>query len=719
MKTNQLFFFFLIFCYTATFSQTTISGKVVDKRKKPIPFASVYVKGTYDGTTTNEYGEFQFTSSKIGVVILVIDNLGYDSKNITQSVTVLHHLNIVLKESVNALNTVVISAGTFSAGGKSKTTTLKPLDIVTTAGALADPVAAFQTMPGTSTVAEDGRLFVRGGRAEETQIFVDGIRVFTPYITTVNNTPTRSRFSPFLFDGMTFSTGGYSAEYGQALSGILAMNTIDEPDNERTDINVMSLGAGLGNTQIWNNSSLTVNATYTNLGPYIALYPDTNEWHKPYEAVLGESIYRRKFKKGLWKLYGAFDVSNFDVTQTNINHPLGVNFNTDAKNGYVNTSYHHKVNKRWSTFYGLSYTLANTQSFVNLDKIENTQHAVHVKAKADYKVGRFYKLNFGVESFSQDVDEIFTPNQQSNFKYGFNNNLTAVYQESSFLFSKNFALQTGFRWVFNSLNNKLQFNRRLSLAYKLGKKGQVSLATGSFHQNPLENVLKFNQNIDSEKSNQYILNYQVNKGGNIFRIEGYYKKYKDLIKYNTDRPEFNSVYNNNGKGYAKGIDFFWRNNKGIKNLDYWLSYSFLDTQRDFRNYPTSLQPSFANKHNASLVTKYWIEKWNSQVGLTYRFASGRTYTNKNKKGFLNAKTKAFNSLDFNWAYLISPQKILFLSATNLLGTKNINGYRYANTPNNTNTFSREAIRPNANRFFFVGFFWTLSKKETDNQLNQL
>lgn len=718
MKTYQLFFFFSFFSIVA-FSQSTISGKVVDKRKQPIPFASIYLKGTYDGTTTDEHGEFQFSTQEKGTQTLVITNLGYTPKEVTKPVTELHHLNIRLKESINSLNAVVISAGTFSAGGKSKTTTLKPLDIVTTAGALADPIAAFQTMPGTSTVAEDGRLFVRGGRAEETQIFIDGIRVFTPYIATVNNAPTRGRYSPFLFKGMTFSTGGYSAEYGQALSGILAMNTIDEPDNERTDISVMSLGAGLGNTQIWENSSLTVNTSYINLGPYTALYPDSNKWHKPYVAFAGESIYRRKFKKGLWKLYAAFDASNFDITQTNINNPTGMNFNTDAKNGYVNTSYRHKVNKRWSTFYGMSYTLANTQSFVNSDKIENVQQAVHVKAKANYNVGKFYKLNFGVESFLQDVDETYTPNQQSGFEYGFDNSLSAIYQESSFLFSKNFALQTGLRLAYNNLNDQFQFDSRLSLAYKLGKKGQVSFATGNFHQNPLENVLKFNQTIAPEKSNQYILNYQLNHGGKIFRAEGYYKKYKDLVKYNTELPEFDSAYNNKGKGYARGIDLFWRDNKGIKNLDYWLSYSFLDTQRDFRNYPNSSQPSFANKHNASLVTKYWIEKWKSQMGLTYRFASGRTYTDKNKEGFLNAKTKAFNSLNFNWAYLISPQKILFFSATNLLGTKNVNGYQYANTPNSNGVFAREAIRPNADRFFFVGFFWTLSKKATDNQLDQL
>ena len=135
----------------------------------------------------------------------------------------------------------MLSTGTFEAGAESRVTALKPLDVVTTASALGDFLGALQTLPGTSTVGEDGRLFVRGGGADETQIFIDGIRVFAPYTPTANNIPTRGRFSPFLFKGISFSTGGYSAEYGQALSGVLKLNTIDEPDQEKTDISLMTL----------------------------------------------------------------------------------------------------------------------------------------------------------------------------------------------------------------------------------------------------------------------------------------------------------------------------------------------------------------------------------------------------------------------------------------------------------------------------------------------
>ena len=127
--------------------------------------------------------------------------------------------------------------------------------------------------------------------------------------------------------------------------------------------------------------------------------------------------------------------------------------------------------------------------------------------------------------------------------------------------------------------------------------------------------------------------------------------------------EYNSTYTNLGNGDAKGFDLFWRDGKSIKNLEYWLSYSYLDTQRDYKNYANKVTPSFAAAHTLSLVTKYWINDLRSQVGFSHTFTSGRPYNNPNESVFMNGKTKVYNNLSFNWAYLISQQKILYFSVS--------------------------------------------------------
>lgn len=200
---------FLSFLFSISiYAQHTISGTVTDTKNKPIFGANVYLDGTYDGATTDQNGQFSFTSKEKGIQTLVVSFLSYETKTITNNIELLSKTTIKLRDDVDTLDAVILSAGTFEANDNSKVAVLKPLDVVTTASALGDFVGALQTLPGTSNVAEDGRLFVRGGNADETQIFIDGIRVFTPYTPTTNNIPTRGRYSPFLFDGITFSTGG-------------------------------------------------------------------------------------------------------------------------------------------------------------------------------------------------------------------------------------------------------------------------------------------------------------------------------------------------------------------------------------------------------------------------------------------------------------------------------------------------------------------------------
>jgi hypothetical protein len=255
----------------------------------------------------------------------------------------------------------------------------------------------------------------------------------------------------------------------------------------------------------------------------------------------------------------------------------------------------------------------------------------------------------------------------------------------------------------------------------MAKNSQLSFAYGDFTQTPNTEYIKYSNNnqFESEKASHYILNFQYNKNGKTFRAETYYKDYRDLVKFDTQMAAYNSIYDNSGSGYAKGLDLFWRDGKSIKNLEYWVSYSYIDTERDYKNFSSQVTPSFVADHSLSIVTKYWINDWKSQIGFTNSYSSGRPYNNPNETKFMNGKTKSYNSLSFNWAYLLSQQKILYFSVSNVLGSQNVFGYEYANNPDNTGFYNRKEIVPTADRFFFVGFFWTISNDKKDNQLRNL
>lgn len=265
---------------------------------------------------------------------------------------------------------------------------------------------------------------------------------------------------------------------------------------------------------------------------------------------------------------------------------------------------------------------------------------------------------------------------------------------------------------------------RLSFAYKFPDKSQASIAYGTFYQDPENKYLPALNAIHFSKATHYIAQYQKISKDYTFRTEVFYKKYDDLIKADASSGRFRAI-NNNGFGDAKGIEFFWRDKKTIKNVDYWISYSYLDTKRDFLNYPFAIQPSFAAKHTASLVIKKFVLPLKTQFNASYTFASGRPYYNlindngNNYKIQEEGRTKNYNDLSLSVNYLpnIGNEKakafgVLVLSVTNVLGFNNVYTYNFS-----ANGQNKVAVTPPAKRFIYIGYFISLGIDRTQDAIN--
>jgi hypothetical protein len=427
---------------TLTIAQTSISGIVIDEKNNPITGANVYLEGTYDGASTNTNGNFSFKTAENGTLSLIVSAISYETHYEIGDVAFFKNLQITLKEAINQLSGVILTAGSFEAGDNSKVSVLKPLDIVTTAGAVGDFVGALQTLPGTSTVSEDGRLFVRGGSAGETQVFIDGLLVFQPFNATANNIPTRGRFSPFLFKGITFSTGGYSAEYGQALSSILLLNTTEIPDQEKIDISLMSVGGGVGHTEIWGNESLSINTSYINLAPYETLIPSNQgiRWNRPYESISGEAVFRSKGKNNIFKLYTGFNHSDLDIEQEDINFEEFVRFKLKNNNLYFNSSFKHFLENEWTLSVGASISADNNEIAILADAIETKEIGTHLKFKLKKNFSSRFQLNFGGEYFNLGYDDSNLTEAGFRFESVYKDGLFAGFTEADIFFSNRFAM---------------------------------------------------------------------------------------------------------------------------------------------------------------------------------------------------------------------------------------------------------------------------------------
>lgn len=136
----------------------------------------------------------------------------------------------------------------------------------------------------------------------------------------------------------------------------------------------------------------------------------------------------------------------------------------------------------------------------------------------------------------------------------------------------------------------------------------------------------YTDQLKPERADHYIFSFQSSANKRTIRVELYYK---DLVKLNGGEFYLASSYNNNGSGYAKGLDLLWRDKKTIKNGDYWVSYSYLDTKRNYRTFPEEAVPNFASKHNLSGVYKHWFGALRSLAGANVRYSSPRVYNDPN------------------------------------------------------------------------------------------
>ena len=706
-----------MFSFSALFSQTTIQGTVSDQNGDALIAANVYLKGTYDGTSSDENGAFEFTSEEKGAQTLVIEFLGYEALEqeiLLEEKTIA--LQARLKQVFNELKAVTITSGAFEASDKKKTVVLTSLDMITTAGASGDVTGALQTLPGTTTVGESGRLFVRGGDSRETKTYIDGALVHAPYTTTPPQTAVRGRFNPFLFKGTIFSTGGYSAEYGQALSSVLLLDTKDIQDQDQIDFSIMSLGLDAAATKKWENGAVTATASYINLSPYLSFTPQNLDWDRAPNSISGAVSFRQKTSKsGLFKLYTTYDRSKSTINYLNLNQASSkVPYTLKNNYGYVNATWKDVLGEKWALKSSFSYTDNSDLATVDNRSSDNQLNGAHVKNVFTFFPNPKTTLKFGAEIFTDRLDQTLTDDSGS-LRDAFKQNRYVAFTEADLYTSTKFVARVGARLEYSDYLDRANWSPRLSAAYRVSDESQFSASYGWFYQDPADRFLRYDDQLSYERADHVIVNFQSTQKNRTFRVETYYKKYRDLVKSVSDQ----NVYGNGGDGYAYGLDLFWRDKASIKNGQYWISYSYIDTKRNYLNYPEEAIPGFTSKHNLSVVYKHWFSSLKSLVGGTFSYSSPRRYNDPNTTIFNGAKTPSYRSVNVNWSYLYRQHVIFYAAVTNLPGFKNEFGYQYAPEPNSNGVYEGNKIVPFADRFFFLGCFVTLSRRGDKNQLDKI
>ncbi|MCU0380683.1 MAG: TonB-dependent receptor [Chitinophagaceae bacterium] len=728
-------------------AQVTISGKVLDQKNKAVSGVSVGLRDSYDGATSDSLGNFRFTTSERGKKILEASSIGFRAFELELDIQGSNiQQDIILREEISELKAVVISAGTFEASDRKKATVLNPIDIVTTASGNGDVTGALKSLPGAQQVGESEGLFVRGGTAQETRTYIDGTLVNNFFYSSVPNIAQRGRFSPFIFKGTIFSTGGYSALYGQALSSALILESIDIPEQTSANIGVtmLSLSAGYQHVAKNKQSSFGLNYGYTDLTLAFAIIKQRQEYQQVPVYHNADANFRiRTSKTGILKYYGTFSTNELSFFQPSIDTPgYKSGFGISNLNTYHNLSWRENLGKKWKMHAGISYTYNKDKirsGLYTMDKEpvvvdglafrnfyqERLGNYANAKLVLERRLAGLTMIRVGGEyNYSDDRSDYTTWNGIV-FPFQAKEHIKAAFAETDIYVTNDLAAKIGGRYEHSSLLNRQSIAPRLSLAYKTGKNGQASVAYGVFYQNPDIRYLTGSADFNFAKATHYIAQYQRVTSLQTFRAEVFYKKYDDLIK-----TKFNGALEaasgTDGYGDAKGFEFFWRDKQTIKNLDYWISYSYLDTKRDFLNFPSVTQPNFATRHTASLVLKKFVTKLKMNINGAYNFATGRPYyyimfnPQSGKNEFVDkGQTIDYHNLSFSLNYLPSIGKkdakmfaVYVLSVSNVFNFYQEYGYEYS-----YNGYRKQAIVPPSRVFVFLGAFLSFGVDRTDDAIN--
>ena len=695
MKTIILFFILLLFVFKAS-SQVEISGTVTDKSGNQLSGANVFIQDSYDGDTTDSIGHFSFKTSRKGIQNLSASFIGYKPffKKVDLDATKIVSVNIQLQESEDQIDEVVINAGAFEASDEKKAVMLRVFDIATTPSAQGDIFGAFGTLPGVQKVGEDGRVFVRGGEGYETKTFMDGMLVSSPYMSKMPDMPTRGRFSPLLFSGTLFSTGAYSAEFGQALSSIVDMKTNSVETEDKSSISVMTVGVMGSTTKCWKNSSISVNGDFVTSGLSNLINKQQVDWTKNPSGIDGTLMYRLKTgKTGLYKIFGTFNNSGSGMVYHNAQSGVFQDILLNSSNAYLNSSWNSMLGEKWMVKSGIAFNYDHQKMDLDKDRVTTNLNMFQTKIGFSRFLNSQTELKFGADWVNYRYEQKIR--MDGNYRLPFTNNEVSAFVELEYKLTKKLATRVGTRVENSSLLNGSTLAPRFSGAYKTGKHSQVSLACGQFYQNPEDDYLKFAPQLKPEKASHAVVTWQYQTELKTFRLEGYLKKYDNLVKYTVPMATNPLDYSNSGSGHAEGIDVFWRDKETFKLTDYWISYSWINARRDYKDYQVMAIPSYVSEHNLSVVYKRFLEPIRTYASVTYSYASSRPYHDPNLSGFMNSKTKLYNDISLSLTYLMElfgKQSVLHLMINNLTGFDNVFGYNFASTPDAVGKYQSTPIK---------------------------
>lgn len=346
MKSYIITLLFTILSFYTAVAQISVSGKVTDEKEAPIEFATIRVVGTAIGTNSNLKGEFSLSVAQCDTLLVEVSCIGYASIK-RQYVKPKGKITLNAKlypksQELREVQVVEIKRQT----NQMQTIDAKALRLTPDASG-GSVEAVLSTMAGVSSKNEmSSQYMVRGGSYDENSVYINGIEIYRPQLISSGQQEGLSIINPDLVGSVNFSTGGFSAEYGDKMSSVLDI-AYREPEAFEGAVSLSLQGGSLSIGQSNKRFSQLHGFRYKRNSSLLGSLETKGEYDPQYFDYQTNLNYKIGEK---WKasFLGNISINNYRFTPQNRNTSFGTS--TNAKQFTVYFDGHEK--DKFETYFG-------------------------------------------------------------------------------------------------------------------------------------------------------------------------------------------------------------------------------------------------------------------------------------------------------------------------------------------------------------------------------
>ncbi|MBO6630575.1 MAG: TonB-dependent receptor [Psychroserpens sp.] len=400
MKKTLIFLVFLVSSAGISQEKFTVSGTLKDQTNgETLLGATIYLKGTSIGTTTNEYGFYSLTTSS-GNYTLIISYLGYRTIEKTIELNKNLRFNAELEEDSGLLDEIIITTKESKKVNLrspqmsvSKLSSQSIKQIPTVLGEV-DVIKSLQLLPGVANAGEGASGFnVRGGAEDQNLVLLDEAIIY-------NASHLFGFFSVFNVDAIKdvkLYKGGIPSRYGGRVSSVLDIRQKD--GNSKA----FKISGGIGAI----SSRLAVEGpTFKDKGSFLlagrASYADL------FLAIAGNENRAGFYDLNLKTNYELNDKNRFYLSGYfgNDNFELSNFFNNSYGNLSGNLRWNHIFNDKLFSNLSLIYSRYNYNLEINAEGIDWTSDIDNYNLKYDfgYYLNDKLTFDFGVSGIYYDFN---------------------------------------------------------------------------------------------------------------------------------------------------------------------------------------------------------------------------------------------------------------------------------------------------------------------------